>query len=366
MQGMKLFDIEKKRNRMTSRERVYRALEFESPDRTPRHLWWLPWVEKFAADGLEALLREFPGDFTTCPERVLSPGDRNRGVGGKDRKWVDEWGCEWEAGEYGVIGEVKHPPLADFSALDSLTPPWEILRQADWDAVNRAQKANLAGAQKFMLAGTAGGQFTTVRPFERMQFLRGSENLYIDLGYGTSEVLRLRDMLHEFYLEEIQGWAKTDCDGVAFMDDWGSQTSLLISPAMWRELFKPLYKDYCDLIHAAGKKAFFHSDGYIFDIYEDIIEVGVDAINSQLFCMDIEEIGRRFKGWITFWGEIDRQQVLSFGSVEDVRGAVGRVRRAFDDGSGGVIAQCEWGTRNPPENIRAVFEAWSALPGQLP
>ncbi len=351
---------------MTSRERVYRALEFKSPDRAPRHLWWLPWVERFAADGLETLLRDFPGDFTTCPEQVLCPGDRSRGVGGKDRKWVDEWGCTWEAGEYGVIGEVKHPPLADFSALDSLVPPWEILRQADWDAVNRAQKANLAGRRKFMLAGTAGGQFTTVRPFERMQFLRGSENLYIDLGYGTPEVLRLRDMLHEFYLEEIQGWVKTDCDGVAFMDDWGSQASLLISPAMWRDLFKPLYKDYCDLIHAAGKKAFFHSDGHIFDIYEDLIEIGIDAINSQLFCMDIEEIGRRFKGRITFWGEIDRQQILSFGSVEDVRGAVGRVRRALDDGAGGVIAQCEWGTHNPAENIRAVFEAWASPIGQLP
>jgi hypothetical protein len=150
------------------------------------------------------------------------------------------------------------------------------------------------------------------------------------------------------------------------MDDWGSQTSLLISPDMWRDMFKPLYKDYCDLIHAAGKKVFFHSDGCIFDIYEDLIEIGVDAINSQLFCMDIEEIGQRFKGRITFWGEIDRQQVLSFGSVQDVFKAVGRVRRALDDGTGGVIAQCEWGTRNPSENIRAVFEAWTTPIEQLP
>ena len=320
----------------------------------------------FAGDDLEAILRDFPEDFISCPEPVLAPGDRSRGIRGTDSTWVDEWGCVWESGADGEIGEVKHPPLADWSALDSLTPPWEILRKADWDAVNHAQEKNLAGEQKFMLTGTGIRPFTTVRPFERMQFLRGAEKLYLDLGYGSSEVFRLRDMLHEFYIEELKGWLKTDCDGICFMDDWGSQTSLLISPAMWRDLFKPLYKDYCDIIHSAGKKVFFHCDGHILDLFEEFIDLGIDAINSQLFCMDIEEIGRICKGRITLWGEIDRQYVLSSGSVQDVFKAVGRVRRAIDDGAGGVIAQCEWGTRNPSENIRAVFEAWDAPVEQLP
>ena len=88
---------------------------------------------------------------------------------------------------------------------------------------------------------------------------------------------------------------------------------------MWRELFKPLYRDYCRLIRGAGKKVFFHSDGQIAAIYEDLIEVGADAVNSQLFVMDIEELGRRFKGRFTFNGEIDRQWVLPRGTVEDVR-----------------------------------------------
>jgi hypothetical protein len=337
---------------MTSRERVFRALEFKKPDCAPRNLWRLPWVNMFAADKLEAVLREFPEDFTGPTERVLPPSRRRSGIEARKGTYVDDWGCPWEAGEDGVCGEVRHPPLADWSALSSFAPPWEIIEGADWDAVNRSQKKNLADEQKFMLCGT------TVRPFERMQFLRGSENLYLDLGYDTAEVRKLCDMIHEFNLKALEGWVKTDCDGLSFMDDWGSQMSLLISPAMWREKFKPLYKDYCDMIHAAGKKVFFHSDGHIFDIYEDLIEIGVDAVNSQLFCMDIEEIGRRFKGRITFWGEIDRQYVLPSGTAQDVRKAVSRVRRALDDGTGGVIAQCEWGPGNPPENIRAVFEAW--------
>ena len=80
------------------------------------------------------------------------------------------------------------------------------------------------------------------------------------------------------------------------MDDWGSASALLISPAMWVAYFKPLYKDYVDLAHAHGKFVLMHSDGYILAIYEHLIEIGVDAINSQLFRMPIEEIGDAFQG----------------------------------------------------------------------
>ena len=351
---------------MTPRERVYRCLEFRGPDRAPRNLWTLPWIDQHAADDLAAVRRDFPDDFTG-PGAILGPrgyvlarGHRARGAPYKTGIYVDEWGCIWECKEDGVIGEVKRPPLAEWFALDHYRPPWEVLDGADWDAVNRAQAANLAGPQQFMLCGTG------VRPFERMQFLRGSENVYVDLAYGTAEVRALRDMVHEFHLKELAGWAATDCDGISFMDDWGAQGALLVSPDMWRDLFKPLYKAYCDMIHAAGKKAFMHSDGHIAAIYEDLVEVGVDAINSQLFCMDIEDLGRRFKGRVTFWGEIDRQHILPFGTADDVRRAVGRVRRALEDSSGGVIAQFEWGKHNPLANIRAALEAWTAPIADLP
>ncbi|MEI4902477.1 hypothetical protein Q8G48_28470, partial [Klebsiella pneumoniae] len=61
---------------------------------------------------------------------------------------------------------------------------------------------------------------------------------------------------------------------------------------------------------------------------------------------------------ITFNGEIDRQGVLPFGTVDDVRAAVRRVRSALGDPKGGVIAECEWGLNDPKENIAAVFETW--------
>jgi len=336
---------------MRPRQRVLRTLEFAGPDRPPRDLWALPWVHTHAADELRALQEAFPPDFAR-PSGVLGTGDRSAGRPNRRGSYTDEWGCLWHCAEDGVVGEVKGPPLADWSALAGYRPPWEVLRRADWSAADRWGREHPEQADRFLLAGTS------IRPFERMQFLRGTEGLLIDLAYGTAEVRLLRDMVHEFFLAELDGWCRTGVDGISFMDDWGSQKALLISPAAWRDFFKPLYRDYCNRIRSAGKKVFFHSDGHIEAIYGDLIEIGVDAVNSQLFCMDIEALGRRHRERVTFWGEIDRQRVLPFGTVLDVRRAVARIRRALGDAAGGVIAQCEWGKDAPAENVRAVFEAW--------
>ena len=184
----------------------------------------------------------------------------------------------------------------------------------------------------------------------------------MDLAWGTREALGLLEMIHDYYLQHLQHVVKTDVDAVFFMDDWGSKDALLISPAMWTHYFKPLYREYVELAHSHGKFALMHSDGHILAIYEHLIEIGVDAINSQLFTMPIEEIGARFKGRITFWGEMDRQHVLPFGSPEDVSVAVTRVKNALWDDRGGVIGQAEFNKGYPLENIQAFFSAWWGEP----
>ncbi len=332
---------------MTGRERVKACLAFARPDRSPRDLWSLPYVKLFQKDELDTVAREYPVDMATAWTTPDWLADVSRRIG-KAGAYADEWGSVWNVGEPGVIGEVKQPALADWSALAGFRPPWKLVRKRDFSHAN----STCGESDLFMLSET------TARPFERLQFLRGTENLFVDIAYGTAELRTLLEMVHEFYIEDIEGWCRTSVDGVFFMDDWGSARALLINPATWREMFKPLYKDYCETIHAAGKLAFFHTDGNIEAILGDLVEVGVDAVNSQLFAMDIEELARTHKGKVTFWGEIDRQHVLPFGTSEEVRDAVMRVRRALDDGSGGVIAQCEWGKNNPAANVRAVFDAW--------
>ena len=124
-----------------------------------------------------------------------------------------------------------------------------------------------------------------------------------------------------------------------------------------------MYADYCGIAKLYGKKVFMHSDGYITEIIEDLIECGVDAINSQLFCMDISDLGKRYKGRISFWGEIDRQDILPNASKREVRKAVSKVYDNLYD-NGGLIAQCEFGPAAKPKNIETVFKTWNRISRQ--
>ena len=163
------------------------------------------------------------------------------------------------------------------------------------------------------------------RPFEQLQFLRGTEAAYLDLADPPDAMVRFLGRMRDFYRRLIETWARTRVDGLMFMDDWGSQQNLLISPDTWREVFRPFYKDFVDIAHAAGKKAFMHSDGNILAIYSELAGLGLDAVNSQLFCMGVENL-KPYAGKITFWGEIDRQHLLPHGTPGDISAAVREVR----------------------------------------
>ncbi len=331
----------------TSRTLVYKTLEYDAPSRIPRDLWLLPWSWMHYPQAVDELTRRFPSDFVGAPApgRVFTTSGDAYEVG----NFIDEWGCIFTGNQRGVIGEVKEAAIKRWDDLAGFKPPVGMLT-FDHDAVNAFCKSS----DKFVMAGCC------PRPFERLQFLRTSAQVYLDLGEQTPELFELLKIIHEFYLKEMEAWAETDVDGFTFMDDWGAQQRLLIHPKMWRKIFKPLYKDYIDLAHARGKKIFMHTDGYTADIIPDMVELGLDAINSQLFLMDIEDLGRKFRGKITFWGEIDRQGLLPFGTTEEIDAAVRRVYNAFYC-QGGVIAQCEFSAGSKPENVMQVYQTWADL-----
>lgn len=337
----------------TPREIVARCLKFEYPERIPRDLWLLPWASERYPDTVAEINQRFPNDLVTS-QYFYSPSPKVKGDPYKIGTYIDEWGCVFVNYQSGVIGEVKEPMIKDISDWKKAEPPYEQLPKNENEAKNAIRKF-YESTDKFVLANCC------PRPWERYQFLRGSENAMIDIMMpeeGGADLLRL---IHEFYVKELEFWVKTDVDAISFMDDWGSQNQLLIPPRIWKELFKPLYKDYCDLAHANGKFAFMHSDGHILEIYEDLIEVGVDAINSQLFCMDFDALEKKAKGKITFWGEIDRQHILPSANPQNGRDAVQKVAQHLFDPAGGIIAQFEFGAGANPETALAVFEEWEKV-----
>lgn len=331
-----------------SRTLVEKTLNFDTPQRIPRHLWLLPWAEEHHADSLLQLREKFPDDIQAAPAKYHKPletvGDRY-----SQGNYIDEWGCVFENLEPGIIGIVRKPRIGDWQDMEDFSAPESTL-SLDREAIN----AFCRESDKFILSET------TARPFERLQFLRTMEQALVDLIEQPPELFELVERIHSHYCKEIEIWAQTDIDGIALMDDWGTQSSLIISPDVFRQIFKPMYRDYVEIARHFGKYVFFHSDGFILDIFPEFIEIGIDAINSQIFCMGIKELGERFSGKITFWGEIDRQHLLPDGTREDIVQAVYEVRERLY-AEGGVIAQCEFGLKARPENVFAVFEAWNSF-----
>lgn len=332
---------------MTSRELVLKSLEFDNPQRISRQLWLLPWAQKNYPEQLKKIQEDYPDDIIHAPS-LLEEQPKVSGTAFSMGEYIDEWGCVFVAAEDGVLGEVKNPPIADWQNIDKFRIPKECLT-LKIDEVNEFCNQT----DKFVLAGCC------PRPFERIQFLRGTENAMIDLAYSDKHFFDLLKRIHQFYIDEMLVWAKTDTNALMFMDDWGSQKSLLISPNHWRSIFKPLYKEYIEIAHDNGKKAFMHSDGYIMEIIPDLIEIGLDALNSQIFCMGLENLSR-FKGKITFWGEIDRQHLLPHGTMDQITQAVNDVYKDLYS-NGGVIAQCEFGPGANPQNISAAFASWNKI-----
>jgi len=333
---------------MTSRELVRRTLRFQKPDRTPRHAWVLPWAEEHSPGPLARLRREFPDDIATVPQLYRAPLPV---VGSRYAKgdYVDEWGCRFRNVHGGVIGVTHGPLISDWSQLEGFRAP-EAPLAVDADAV----RAFCRGTQQFTLAGTL------IRPFERLQFIRTVEQAMVDLAEEPPELLELLRRIHEHYVRETEAWARTDVDAIVIMDDWGGQRRMLASPWTFRRHFRPMYEEYAEIARRYGKFVFMHSDGHILDIVEDLIALGVDALNSQVAVMGVEELGRRFAGRLTFWGEVDRQILLSRGTKDEVARAV-REMRAHLYADGGVIAECEFGPGAQPENVLHVFETWRRI-----
>lgn len=335
---------------MTSRELVLKTLKFENcHGRVPNQLWCLPWAKERYPDMVQRIEKEYPDDIVTVPVRFTEQNPITKGDLFSSGEYVDEWGCQFTSIQSGIVGEVKAPIVApedeEWADVSRIHVPTEWL-SFDVSEVN----AFCENTECFTLSAAC------PRPFEQLQFIRGSERLYIDLFEPSEGFYDFVEKMHAFYCALVKKWCETKVDAIQFMDDWGAQQSLLIHPDQWRKIFKPLYKDYVDLAHKHGKKAFMHSDGHILSIIPDLIEIGVDALNSQIFCMGVENLAP-FKGEICFWGEIDRQYLLPYGTTEEIDKAVDAVANTLWE-NGGCIAQCEFGPGAKPENAYEVFKAW--------
>jgi uroporphyrinogen decarboxylase len=196
--------------------------------------------------------------------------------------------------------------------------------------------------------------------FERLWIIRGFNNMLLDPYLNHDKFVDLRDRVMAYDIGLIDEWLSLDIDGIYISDDWGGQTSLLINPEDWRRLYKPCYRQIVERVHRKNVDLWMHSCGCITEIIPDLIEIGVDVLNPiQPRAMDLEYLSKTFAGRICFYGGVDVQGTLPYGTPQEVREEVKRLIRLFYANNGGYIAETSHTILpdTPIENIRALYMA---------
>ena len=147
------------------------------------------------------------------------------------------------------------------------------------------------------------------------------------------------DIPFNYHLAAAKRLVEIGVDLIWTGDNIGGQSAMILSPAMWRRIFKPrMAKFFAELKRINPRvKIAYHSDGVIYPIIPDLIEIGLDVLNPiQPACMDPARLKREYGDKLCFWGSIDEQHTLPFGTPADVRSEV-RARLETLGAGGGLI-----------------------------
>ncbi len=172
--------------------------------------------------------------------------------------------------------------------------------------------------------------------FERAWTLRGMENLLIDMIEHPQFVHDLLTTIADYNLQQVRKALEFDIDAVYFGDDWGQQHGLIMGYENWKQFIAPQLKRMYSEVRAAGKQVFIHSCGDVDELFDDLIDLGLNCFNPfQPEVMDIHALLDAYRGKLAFWGGLSTQKTLPYGTVDDVRA---ETRRLIERGRpGGYI-----------------------------
>lgn len=358
------------------RERVLKAIRHEEADFVPYNFHAIPLVYKKLQDyyGLRdsTEVADFIGnhivkigsDFNYNPwakevqEVRLTPsgGPVHTNLDEASALHTDEFGCVWDRAA-GMPHSVAYPLAEDYRLLDKYVMP-DPYRPGRFDQAKALAEQWRGKAFIFGKLGMA--------LFERAWSIRGMAELFVDMVDRPEFVDELLDrILYEWNLPIIEQQLAIGVDGFYFADDWGAKTGLMFSPEMWRRFIKPRLAIMYQKCHEAGVYVGQHSDGNVLEIFPDLLEIGLDVFNPlEPAVMDPLEMKRRFGDRVTFYGGVDVERTLPFGTPAEVRAEV-RERAATLGKGGGYILQSThtilWDV--PMPNLIAYVEEVRALAG---
>jgi uroporphyrinogen-III decarboxylase len=277
--------------------------------------------------------------------------------------YTDEWGIGWKQCEYttrygkGSYTEISSRPLANDDALETYRPPDPNRPELYQDAARTIQ----AFKQEYWIVGVT---VTTI--FECAWALRGLERLMMDFAFNPEIAERILEIPYQFHLTAAKKLVQMGVDMIWVGDDVGTQSAMMISPQCWRRFFKPRMATFISEIKALRPqlKVAYHSDGMIAPIIPELIEIGVDVLNPiQPACMDPAQIKRQFGDKLCFWGSIDEQHTLPFGTPADVQREILERLNTIGKNGGLILAPTHHVQLDTPlENFWAMHKTIVATP----
>jgi len=268
----------------------------------------------------------------------------------------------------GYYFEPVNPPLERCSTIGEVRSKLKVLENYDlpfyWDQSFEElgkEARNLYENSEYAIFGNFG-----VHLFAAGQLLRGFTNFMMDLIINPKLSDFILGALCDFYIERFKKYIKevgTYIQIINVNDDLGTQDALQISPEIYRKKIKPYHKRLFQFIKKnSSTYLFLHSDGSIYEIIPDLIEIGVDILNPVQYTakgMGTRKLKREFGKELSFWGGgCDTQKILPLASPKEVREEV--KRRIEDLAPGGGFVFCQVHNIQPDvplENIIAMYEA---------
>ncbi len=280
-----------------------------------------------------------------------------------EEAYTDEWGVTWRPVPYatpfgpGHYTKMVRHPLAEDGAISQYHAPDpgrpELYADAQW-TLDRFK-------EEYWITGVT---VTTI--WETAWALRGYDRLLSDLVTAPELAEAILDIPYRYHLAAARRLVEMGVDMIWIGDDVGSQRAMLMSPAHWRRYLKPRMAGFIAALKAANPrvKVAYHSDGVVWPILPDLIEIGLDILNPvQPACMEPAELKRRYGEQLCFWGSIDEQQTLPFGTAEEVRGEVLDRLRTIGKGGGLIIGPTHHVQLDTPmENFWSMVNAITGTP----
>jgi len=187
--------------------------------------------------------------------------------------------------------------------------------------------------------------------------LRGMANLMIDFYDHPGFVRELLNAIADYNIAQVEEALRYDVDAVHFGDDWGEQRGLQMGPRIWREFIYPVLARMYGVVREAGSFVTIHSCGKVDELFDDLIEIGLDCFNPfQPEVMDVDGLMRKYRGRLAFHGGLSTQKTLPYGTPDDVRRETRHLLELGRDG-GYIFAPAHAVPRDVPlQNMLAFME----------